>query len=142
MFLYHLIILSLAWGFYIASKEIFPKPLASISAANDWGTMLLFKPLHLLLSFLCFLSALLLIRWITITCGKLLFGKGGIWKVNRVVGLTYLTLGMWLLGMVYVQHPFPTAVIAGGIVIYDLFHYITRMRKKKRLQNVLQQLQK
>ena len=141
MYLYDFIILTLAWGFYNASEEIFPKPQTSISAINDWGTMLLFKPVHLLLSFLCFLSALLLIRRITMKCGKFLFGKGGIWSANRLFGLIYLSAGLWILSVMTVQHPIPTVIMVGGIVIYDVVHYLTGMRKKKRLQTLLRQFQ-
>lgn len=136
------ITLAFAWGLFLASVKVFPKLEASVSTASNWGTILFFKPVHLLLSFLCFLAALLLIRSLTVKCGKLLFNKGGMVRISRLFGLTYLVLGLSLLSLIAISQPLPTGIIGGVIIAFDLVQYLAYTRKKKRLLMAFRQLQK
>ncbi|RKD25676.1 hypothetical protein BEP19_01670 [Ammoniphilus oxalaticus] len=142
MFLIDLITLVFAWGLFILSGKFFPTLNHSLSAMSDWATFIFFKPLHLLLSLFCFLSALVLIRMVTLKYGKQLFGAVGVArKSQRIFGLTHLLLGLWILSLIVLSYPLAAGLLGGGMAIYDVSRYLFSARRKKRLKMALRELQ-
>lgn len=141
MFLFDILLLACAWGLFQASESIIPTLHSSLSLSADWATFLLFKPVHLMFSFLCFITAVLIIRTIAIKYLKQVFGKGSFLKGNRVESIVLILLSMWIATIVLLKHFLPAILLMGLIFMYDLFQMIGSMRRKRRLKTAFRQFQ-
>lgn len=136
-----MLLLAFAWGLFQASESIIPTLHSSLSLSADWATFLLFKPVHLLLSFGCFMTAVLIIRTLSVKYIKQLLGKGNLFKGNRVESMALILLSVWIMTLVLLKHFLPASIVFGVIFTYDLFQSIGSMRKKRRLKTALRQPQ-
>lgn len=133
--------LACAWGLFQTSESLIPTLHTSLSLSADWVTFLLFKPLHLLLSCLCFMAAVLIIRSLMIRYITQLFGKGNIFKGNRIESIALILLSAWILTLVLLKHFLPASIFFGLIFLYDVGQSIGSMRQKRRLKTAFRQAQ-
>lgn len=141
MFLFDMVLLACAWGLFQASERMIPSLHTSLSLSVDWATFLLFKPVHLMVSFLCFMTAILIIRSLSIKYLKQLFGKGKIFKVNRIESIALISLSIWIMTIVLLKHFLPAIIFISLIFTFDLFQSIGSMRRKRRLKTAFRQAQ-
>lgn len=141
MFLFHLLFLLFAWGLVQIFENVFPKMNKIAGAESEWLALLLFKPFHLLLSFICFISAFLIVRHIILTHLQILFARGQLFRKSRFASLVVLAAGFGIAGHILMTHFIPTAVLFGLWLGCDLYYWVFRLRRNKRLKSALRALQ-
>lgn len=134
MLLWHVTLLSLAWFFIFASESIFPKAHSALDLSTHWVSYLFFKPIPVLFSSMLYVSAVLIIRYVTCYHLKVISGKGNVLKWKVILNLLPTFIAVWQLFIILNKHLFATLITAGFLLIYDVFASFREMRRIKRLK--------
>ncbi|WP_164984945.1 hypothetical protein [Ammoniphilus sp. CFH 90114] len=112
-----------------------------INQGSEWVALLLFKPLHLLVAFVCFMSACLLVRYTTLYSMQIVFSGVNRYMKQRLASSLLLFVNFCVVLAILSKHLLPALILFGLITFYDLFRWITTVRRNKRLKTAMRELQ-
>jgi hypothetical protein len=137
-FLRDLLLGFLAWFSADTAVDTYPKHLLLGHRPSDYLTLILFKPVHMLLSILFFLFACYLLFYLIKVHGRQSIFRPGLPTAERMVHLVLFGFAVFLLVIQAVKIPLPTVLTALLIAVVKMRSFLRHRALLQEMRSYLQ----